>query len=111
MDPLCLGGVAVLARMAWTVLGAAVGGCAHRFSCASARTRHHPGTIAALEGRIWLPRACDQPTESSSSVFTVRSETQVGYFVVEGLEVRQARCLAQGQGIAKHGLDAGEPPR
>ena len=25
-------------------------------------------------------------------------------------EVRQVRCLAQGQGIAKHGLDAGEPP-
>ena len=50
--------------MAWTFSGAAVGGCAHRFACASVRTRHHPGTIAALEGRIWLPRACDRLTEA-----------------------------------------------
>ena len=52
LDPLCRG-----------VAGRGGAGT-HRFSCASARTRHHPGTIAALEGRIWLPRACDQPTKA-----------------------------------------------
>ena len=38
-------------------------------------------------------------------------ETQVGYLLVEGFEIRQMRCLAQGQGIAKDSLNAGEPPR
>ena len=61
---MALPGVEALARMAWIFWGAIVEGCAHRFSCASVRTRHHPGTIAAPEGRIWLPRACDRPTEA-----------------------------------------------
>ena len=38
-------------------------------------------------------------------------ETQVGYLLVEGFEIRQMRCLAQGQGIAEDSLNAGEPPR
>ena len=59
------------------------------------------------------PRRSDMAAQSLRSLGFYRTlcETQVGYFLVEGLEVRQVRCLAQGQGIAKHGLDAGEPPR
>ena len=59
-----LRGVVALARMAWILWGATVEGCAHRFSYASARTRHHPGTIAARGGRIWQPRACDPQTRA-----------------------------------------------
>ena len=81
-------------------LSATVEGGAHRFSYASARTRHHPGTIAARGGWIWLPRACDPqtralvrlPAKAKAGIWLCK--TQVGYLFVEGLEIR-ARCLAR----------------
>ena len=67
---LVLRGVEVLARMAWTFLGATAEGCAHRFSCASVRTRHRPGTIAGRRSDMAAQglRSADR----SSCLFTAR---------------------------------------